>query len=330
MLRPLARPVHRALAEVSFADAGGLPMTAPRAAPTYRVDPFDLRLFAAVVEHGSITAGARHIHLSLAAASARLQQLEHALGATLLRRSKQGVRTTDAGRTLLLHAARLQRGMEALHADMAAHAHGVRSTVRVVCNTAAMTEHLPALLGRFLVEHPDFDVDLRELSSLDALLGMRQEQADIGIVSDHVGTEGLNTRLFRQDRLVAVIPRAGARGGRRPLPFVDLLERPFVGLPAQSGLSRLLHEQALQHGRGLHHRVRVRGLDAVMQLVGDGVGVAVVPQATAQRLASERVVMRPLSDPWATRRLLLCTAGEALPGAGAAALHAFLARQADA
>ncbi|MGQ2974047.1 MAG: LysR family transcriptional regulator, partial [Brevundimonas mediterranea] len=142
-------------------------MTAPRAAPTYRIDPFDLRLFAAVVEHGSITAGARHIHLSLAAASTRLQQLEHALGATLLRRSKQGVRTTDAGRTLLLHAARLQRGMEALHADMAAHAHGVRSTVRVICNTAAMTEHLPGLLGRFLVEHPDIDVDLRELSSLD-------------------------------------------------------------------------------------------------------------------------------------------------------------------
>ena len=305
-------------------------MTAPRAAPTYRVDPFDLRLFAAVVEHGSITAGARHIHLSLAAASTRLQQLEHALGATLLRRSKQGVRTTDAGRTLLLHAARLQRGMEALHADMAAHAHGVRSTVRVICNTAAMTEHLPGLLGRFLVEHPDIDVDLRELSSLDALLGMRQEQADIGIVSDHVGTEGLATRVFREDRLVAVLPRQGARATRRPLPFVDLLDRPFVGLPVESGLSRLLHDQALQHGRGLHHRVRVRGLDAVMQLVGEGVGVAVVPQATAMRLANERVVVRPLGDAWATRRLLLCTAGDAPPGAGAAALHAFLAWHCEA
>ena len=300
-------------------------MPTARAAPTYRIDPFDLRLFAAIVEHGSITAGARHIHLSLAAASTRLQQLEHALGATLLRRSKQGVRTTDAGRTLLLHAARLQRGMEALHADMAAHAHGVRSTVRVLCNTAAMTEHLPALLGRFLVEHPDIDVDLRELSSLDALLGMRQEQADIAIVSDHVGTQGLATRPFREDRLVAVLPGEGASTPRRPLPFVDLLDRPFVGLQVDSGLSRLLHDQALQHGRGLHHRVRVRGLDAVMQLVGEGVGVGVVPQATALRLASDRVVVRPLSDAWATRRLLLCTAtGDAPPGAGTAALHAFL------
>lgn len=305
-------------------------MTPPRAVPTYRIDPFDLRLFAAVVEQGSITAGARHIHLSLAAASTRLQQLEHALGATLLLRSKQGVRPTDAGRTLLLHAGRLQRGLEALHADMAAHAHGVRSTVRVLCNTAAMTEHLPVLLGRFLVEHPDIDVDLRELSSLDALFSMRQEQADIGIVSDHVGTDGLSTRLFREDRLVAVLPRQGARATRRPLPFVDLLDHPFVGLPVESGLSRLLHDQTLQHGRGLHHRVRVRGLDAVMQLVGEGVGVAVVPQATALRLASERVAVRPLSDAWATRRLLLCTAGDAPLGAGAAALHAFLAGHREA
>lgn len=303
-------------------------MTAPRATPTYRIDPFDLRLFATIVEHGSITAGARQIHLSLAAASARLQQLEHALGATLLQRSRRGVRTTDAGRTLLLHAGRLQRGMEALHADMAAHAHGVRSTVRVLCNTAAMTEHLPQLLGRFLVAHPDIDVDLRELGSRDALMAIRQEQADIGIVADNVSTEGLCTRFFREDRLVAVLPRAAgeAADAREPLHFADLLERPFVGLQAESGISRLLHEHALRHGRGLHHRVRVRGLDTLMQLVGEGVGVAVVPQATALRLARDSVVARPLADAWTTRQLLLCTAGDAPAGAGAAALHAFLAQ----
>ena len=306
-------------------------MNTLRTAAPYRIDPFDLRLFAAIVEHGSITAGARHIHLSLAAASTRLQQLEHAVGATLLLRSKQGVRTTDAGRTLLRHAGRLQRDMESLHADMAAHAHGVRSTVRVLCNTAAMTEHLPPLLARFLVNHPEIDVELRELGSQDALLAMRQEQADLGIVADYVDTEGLATRFFCEDRLVAVLPptassrTAAARTTRRAMAFTDLLERPFVGLPVDSGISRLLQRQALQHGRGLHHRVRVRDLDAVMHLVGEGVGVAVVPEGAARRLAGQRMQVRPLSDAWATRRLLLCAAGGETPGAGAAALASFLA-----
>jgi DNA-binding transcriptional LysR family regulator len=155
---------------------------------------------------------------------------------------------------------------------------------------------------------------------------MRQERADIGIVADYVDTQGLNVRPFRDDPLVALLPAAGNRAARRGPQFADLLDRPFVGLPAESGLSRFLQKQALNHGRGLHHRVRVRTLDAIVDLVGEGVGVAVVPRATALRLASKKVVVRELTDAWAKRRLLLCTVGDVPEGAGAAALLLYLAK----
>jgi len=290
--------------------------------PHYRIDPFDLRLFAAVAEGGTITAGARAVHLSLAAASVRLQQLEQAVGATLMQRAKTGITLTDAGRTLLRHAGRLQREMEALHAGMAAHAHGVRSTVRLLCNTAAISEHLPPLLGPFLAAHPDIDVELRELGSQDALFAMRQERADLGIVADYVSTEGLSTHPFREDRLVAALPAAWARrikSGKHGLDFAELLTQPFVGLPAESGLSRLLQGRALQHGRGLHHRVQVPSFDALLRLVADGVGLAVVPELAARRLAGPGVAVRPLADAWATRQLMVCfgSAEDLAPGAAA-------------
>lgn len=284
--------------------------------PHYRIDPFDLRLFAAVAEGRTITAGARAVHLSLAAASTRLQRLEQAVGAQLMQRAKTGITLTDAGRTLLRHAGRLQREMEALHAGMAGHAHGVRSTVRLLCNTAAISEHLPPLLGPFLATHADIDVELRELDSQDVLFAMRQERADLGIVADYVNTEGLATRAFRQDQLVAVLPAALVKGRARPIAFADLLTHPFVGLPAEAGLSRFLQARALQQGRGLHHRVQVQGFDALLRLVADGVGVAVVPALTASRLASPQVRIRPLRDTWAVRQLLLCF-GELTPGAAA-------------
>ena len=291
--------------------------------PHYRIDPFDLRLFAAVAEAGTITAGARAVHLSLAAASARLQALETAVGAALMRRAKTGITLTDAGRTLLRHAGRLQHEMDALHAGMAAHAHGVRSTVRLLCNTAAITEHLPPLLGPFLAAHPHIDVDLRELDSQDVLFAMRRERADLGLVADYVATDGLATHAFREDRLVAVLPAALARGRLRAIGFSALLQQPFVGLPAEAGLSRFLQARALQQGRGLHHRVQVAGFDALMRLVADGVGVAVVPELTAARLAGPTVRVLPLSDDWAVRRLLICTrADETLTPAAAALLDA--------
>ena len=80
-----------------------------------------------------------------------------------------------------------------------------------------------------------------------------------------------------------------------------------------------------QHGRGLHHRVQVQGFDALLRLVADGVGVAVVPALTAARLAGPAVRVRPLSDDWAVRRLLVCFSGaEELTASAAALLDALV------
>lgn len=291
---------------------------------SYRISTFDLHLFAAVVEAGSITRGAETMHLSLAATSTRLQKLEHALGTELLRRSKLGVSTTDAGRTLLRHAGRLERELELMHAEMTAHANGICSTIRLICNTAAMTEYLPPLIGRFLAQHSGVDIDLRELGSQDVLHSMRQEQGDIGIVADYVETGGLHTQVFVEDGFVAVFPATASRV-EATVKFADLLEHPFVGLPAESGLSRFLQARAMRQGRGLHYRVRVRSFEAVVSLVADGVGIAIVPATAARRLANDGVVVSRIADGWATRRLLLCTAGETKPEGRAGELFDFLA-----
>src|SRR4051794_41933809 len=63
-------------------------------------DLTDLRLFAAVAEEGSITAGAARAGLALASASARVRGMEEALGAPLLDRGRRGVRPTPAGPAL--------------------------------------------------------------------------------------------------------------------------------------------------------------------------------------------------------------------------------------
>ena len=67
-------------------------------------DLTDLRLFAAIAESGSITAGAARTGLALAAASARVRGMETALGAPLLERGRRGIRPTPAGFALARHA----------------------------------------------------------------------------------------------------------------------------------------------------------------------------------------------------------------------------------
>jgi molybdate transport repressor ModE-like protein len=290
-------------------------MPAARRSLDYRVDPFDLRLFAAVLEHGSITAAAQAMNLSLAAASTRLKTLEHRVGATLLRRSKAGAAATDAGRALARQAQRVLAELDTLHVQMAAFGQGLRGSVRLLCNTAALAEALPPRLGRFLVEHPDIDLDLQELPSDAVLDALRRGVADLGIVADHVDSSGLVVQPWLADDLVALLPaprrRVHVHARVQPLRFAQLLERPFVGLPAQSGLSRFLLQQAARSGRVPHHRVRVGNFDAVAGLVEAGVGVAVVPLSASQRWREAAVQIAPLQDAWAKRRLLICSSAQA-------------------
>jgi molybdate transport repressor ModE-like protein len=282
----------------------------------YRVDPFDLQLFTAVAERGSITAGAREMSLSLAAASERLKALEHRVGARLLERSKAGTTVTDAGRALVRQAHKVLAELDALHVEMASFGHGLRGTVRLLCNTAAIAEVLPLRLARFLAAHRDIDVDLQELSSDAVLQALWRGVADVGIVADYVDTGGLDVQRWIEDELVALLPSTGKRDAAAPLRFVQLLDRPFVGLSAHSGLSRFLLQQAARSGRVPHHRVRLTSFDAVARMVEAGVGVAVMPRSAASRARNPNVRIVRLKDAWARRTLLICCTdhARALPG----------------
>src|SRR5436190_22022569 len=103
--------------------------------PAMRFDLSDLSLFRHVVEGGSITAGAERAHLALAAASTRIRNMEQALGAALLVRSRQGVTPTQAGRTLLQHARAILRQAERLREDLSAYAGGLAGRIPLVSNT---------------------------------------------------------------------------------------------------------------------------------------------------------------------------------------------------
>jgi LysR family transcriptional regulator (chromosome initiation inhibitor) len=75
------------------------------------LDARQLDALTAVIEHGSFSAAAASLHLTLAAVSLRIKALEDALGQRLLVRGKQ-VRATPAGQALLGHVKQL-RLMEA-------------------------------------------------------------------------------------------------------------------------------------------------------------------------------------------------------------------------
>ncbi len=278
----------------------------PRGPVRLRADPQDLRLFLAVFEAGSITAASQRVHLSLAAASERLQALESSIGTPLFERSSRGASATPAGEVFARHARAVLLQLEQLHSELGPFVRGARGTVRLLCNTAALTEFLPEPVGRFLALHPHIDVELEEATSVEIVQAIRAGKALAGVLADSADTAGLAVAPFREDRLVLLAPRDHALAERGDVAFGEALASPFVGL-RESALRSFLDAQAARGGHAVRYRVLVAGFDDACRLVAAGIGLAVMPASAAQRFADAGATrVAALSDAWATRRLLVC------------------------
>jgi DNA-binding transcriptional LysR family regulator len=72
-------------------------------------------------------------------------------------------------------------------------------------------------------------------------------------------------------------------------------------------LQRFLADKAARIGQPLRLRVQLRSFDAVCRLVECNVGIGIVPETTARRVArTMAIVPVALTDPWAVRELTIC------------------------
>lgn len=272
-----------------------------------RFDLTDLRLFLHVHEAGTITGGAQRSCMTLASASERIRGMETRLGAPLLLRDSRGVSLTPAGRTLLHHARLMALQMDRLQGDLADYGKGFKGHVRLLCNTSALSEHLPQALSRFLSEHPGMSIDLEERSSAEIVDALRNGVCDIGMASDSADMQGLDSHSFCSDPLVLVVSKASALGQRRVISLSELVDCAFVGLVEGSALQDYIAQHARLLGKRLSYRIRLRSFESVCRLVGQGIGVGIVPRAVAMRCARSAKLQRvALSDAWADRQLVLC------------------------
>ncbi len=272
-----------------------------------RFDLTDLRLFLHVVESGSITHGADKANMALPSASARLRGMEDMIGLPLLDRGRRGVEPTSAGVTLVHHARLVLRQIEAMHGELGEYVSGQRGQIRLLANTAAMTEFLPARLASFLSAHPGIDIDLKERQSAEIVKAIAGGFADVGIALDSVISDRLETRPFATEQLVLVMHKDHPLTAHRKIAFAEAAGENFVGLSLGSPLQDYLDAHALRGGKPLPLRVRLRTFDGLCRMAEAEVGLAIMPETAARaRRKSMHIAAVKLSDSWAMRSLSLC------------------------
>ena len=85
------------------------------------MDLRSLRLYLAVLEHGSITKASENVHVAQPALGLHIRKLEEELGLSLLERHSRGIRATEAGELLARHAEVLLRYADQAKEEMTSY-----------------------------------------------------------------------------------------------------------------------------------------------------------------------------------------------------------------
>ena len=270
-------------------------------------DLTDLQLIVNIGDASSLTRGAEKSHLSLPAASNRVKNLEDHFGTRLFHRNSQGVTLTPSGDAFLRHARLVLRQIDHLRGDIHEYARGIKGQVRMLANTTAMTEFMPAVLSRFLASHPDVTVELRERLSYLVIKAVSEGSADIGIVAGKPASSELEYIPYREDRLVLVTPVEHPLSELSEVAFSDTLAFEYVGLSEWSAIHAFLIQAADKLGYPFRFRVEVGSFEAVCRMIEAGVGIGVVPELVAKRYAQRlNIKIVSLSDEWSERKLQIC------------------------
>ncbi|MBE7217717.1 MAG: hydrogen peroxide-inducible genes activator [Caulobacteraceae bacterium] len=273
--------------------------------PTLR----QLQYLTLLARHGSFSKAAQAAHVSQPTLSSGIQELERVLGGAVVDRARSGVVLTAVGEAAAGRAAELLAAAEDL--VQAAQAAGRplcgRFRLGVIPTVAPflLPRALPALRARF----PGLRLFLREEQTARLGAALRSGELDAALIALPADTAGLQTAPVGDDALVAAVPADHPLTGREVVDADDMADEELILL--EDG--HCLRDHALAacrvEGRASGHETAfaATSLATLVQMVGAGLGVTLLPAMAAQAGLAERaeVVTRPLADAGARREIVV-------------------------
>ena len=250
---------------------------------------------------------AERLNVALSAASRRVSLLEQETGLPLIVRRPHGIEPTDAGITMMNYARDVLRLSEKLKGNLEEHRSGIRGYVRVSASSSVLVQRLAKDLSRFAAENPEIKLDLEERPSQATIDAVIHKQADIGIIVRGFESGALTIIDYAGDRLAIALPKGHALARRKQLSFADILDEDMVALESGTAVHRLLATRAAESGRAMKVRVQVRSFEVMSLLIGQGLGVGILPERAVEPLAAAMgVKLVALDEPWARRQYAIC------------------------
>jgi DNA-binding transcriptional LysR family regulator len=249
--------------------------------------------FAKIVESGSISAAAVQMGFDKAAVSRQLRDLENQLGVKLLHRTTRHQVLTDAGVVVFERAQRVVYEVEHARTEAESFHQSPSGVLTVSASVAFGKLHLVPLLGTFLAQYPDLEL---QLCLLDRQVDLVDEGVDVLLRLCNEPPQNFAAYHLSQIKYAIVAsPELAKKFPAKKPADLNLKNCLFYGFKTRNStwrFSKAGQEELIQ----VSTRISVNSSEAVRELAISGLGMALLPEfAIADDLNSGKLV-RLLED----------------------------------
>ena len=273
---------------------------------------FDLRqleAFVSVIDAGGFGAASRVLHLSQAAVSERIANLENAINMRLLDRQSRKVQPTAVGRRFYTLARQLLEHRAAIYLELEELAGVVRGNLSIGASTIPGEYLLPQLMPAFLRDHPRVEVNILVSDSSVVMDQVRAGDVDLGLVGARPADPQLQYETLWSDRLVLVVPAQHRYAGRKRVRPQELEQDPFIMRESGSGSRRLMEDVlAGQQIKLSPATITLGSTTAVKEAVIAGLGITLLSErAVRKEVQAGELAAVPIEGLRFERNFLLIT-----------------------
>lgn len=257
-----------------------------------------LKTLLAVIEQKSFAAAGEELGLSPSAVSLQVKAMEDELGVQLFDRIRRPPVPTARGRALAEHARKTLTLFEA--SARVARGEIVRSRLAIGAVPTALASFLPMGLKSLQAAYPALKVEVKNGSSSALAQRLTEGHVDVAVCTKSTNPiPGLDWHSIATEPFVVIAP-VYAEGETWP----ELLrDHPFIWFNRKTWAGQSIEQNLRDQGVDVKSAMEIDSLDAISNLVSEGLGVSIVPICKGRRPFSKRLRTLPFGDPPFSREI---------------------------
>jgi DNA-binding transcriptional LysR family regulator len=257
------------------------------------MDIRQLKAFVAIAESGTFTAGAARVHVTQAAISMQIRQLENETHAQLFIRAPRRVILTEAGEKLLERAYTILREHDAAIEELAALTGAHRGRMRIGSASAMVSaDPLPNILRELRLAHPGVETSVVSGTSESLVKMVLAGELDAAFVSLPVEARGVQAELLNEDYLVAIASPRHAMAKQKIVSAYALAGEKLILGERGGNTRRLIDQFFAQAGVTLKIAMELSRLSAIKRMVEEDMGVGIVPLQSVEEEVKSGALVR--------------------------------------